>query len=48
MICTVGAHRIDRVKVDRGKYAVGHISMEQVAAIRLAAAASFGATLNSQ
>jgi uncharacterized protein YifN (PemK superfamily) len=44
MICTVSVRRIDRVKVDRGKYVVGHISMEQVNAIRVAAASSFGLT----
>jgi uncharacterized protein YifN (PemK superfamily) len=45
MICTVSVRRIDRVKVARGNYVVGHISMDRVNAIRIAAGASFGLPL---
>lgn len=44
MISCVSLGRMDRIKVDRGNYGVGHISMQQVNAIRAAAAASFGWT----
>ena len=45
MICCVSLHRIDRVKIHRGNYMVGYVSMEQVKRIRIAAAASFGVTI---
>jgi len=42
MICSVNVGRIDRVRTVRRNYAVGYVSMDQVNAIRVAAAMSFG------
>jgi uncharacterized protein YifN (PemK superfamily) len=42
LICSVCVDRLDRIKLSRGQYETGHISMDQVRAIRNAAAISIG------
>jgi uncharacterized protein YifN (PemK superfamily) len=42
MVATVCLARLDRVKVERGRYEIGHVSMEQVRAIRRSVALSLG------
>jgi uncharacterized protein YifN (PemK superfamily) len=42
LAATVSYARLDRVKVRRGTYQIGHVSMDQVRAIRLAVARSIG------
>jgi mRNA interferase MazF len=34
MVVTVARHRLDRIKVKRGKYEIGHLSAEELEAIR--------------
>lgn len=46
MIATVSVTRLDRIKLDRGKYETGHMSMDQVRAIRRMVALSLGLDLN--
>lgn len=41
LVATVAFERLDRVKLGRGTYQVGYVSMEQVREIRLCAARSF-------
>ena len=45
LVATVSIERLDRKKVGRGRYAVGHVSMEQVRAMRRCAAISLGLEL---
>lgn len=42
MLATVSVTRLDRIKIERGRYEIGHVSMDQVRAIRLAVALSLG------
>lgn len=42
LVATVCRGRLDRVRIARGNYQVGHISPQQVRAIRLAVACSLG------
>jgi len=42
MLATVSLTRLDRIKIERGRYEIGHVSMDQVRAIRLAVALSLG------
>lgn len=46
MLATVCIARLDRFKLDRGKYEIGYVSMEQVRAIRHAVALSIGLDVN--
>jgi uncharacterized protein YifN (PemK superfamily) len=46
LVATVSVERLDRVKLGRGRYEVGHISMEQVRAIRRAALVAIGVDLD--
>lgn len=46
MVATVSFARLDRVKLGRGSYQVGNISIEQVKAIRRAALVALGIDLN--
>lgn len=45
MVATVSIKRLDRVKVERGRYDRGAVSMEQVRAMRRCAALSLGLDL---
>ena len=45
LVATVSIERLDRKKVGRGRYAVGHVSMELVRAMRRCAAISLGLEL---
>ena len=42
MVATVCVTRLDRIKIERGRYEIGNVSMDQVRAIRLAVAHSLG------
>ena len=42
MVCSVCVGRLDRIRLSRGHYETGHISMEQVRAIRNAVVLSLG------
>lgn len=47
LVASVCRERLDRIKIARGRYDIGHVSMEQVNLMRLAAARSFGIELGS-
>ena len=42
MVCTICVDRLDRIKLARGQYKTGNISMDQVRGIRAATAISLG------
>jgi uncharacterized protein YifN (PemK superfamily) len=42
LVATVSIERLDRIRLGRGRYEVGHVGMEQVRAMRRCAARSFG------
>jgi mRNA interferase MazF len=42
LVATVCLDRLDRVQLGRGRYEVGYVSMDQIRAMRIAAAHSFG------
>jgi len=44
LVTSVRAERLDRFKIDRGNYQMGHVSMEQVRVIRYRVALSLGLT----
>ena len=44
LVCSVCVDRLDRIKIGRGRYETGHISMDQVREIRNAVALSIGIT----
>jgi uncharacterized protein YifN (PemK superfamily) len=45
LVASVAFGRLDRIKIGRGNYQVGYVSMDQVREIRLCAARSFGVVL---
>lgn len=45
LVATVSLERLDRKKVGRGKYVVGHVAMEHVRAMRRCVAISLGLEL---
>lgn len=47
LVATVCVSRLDRVKIGRGNFETGHVSMDQVRQIRRCAALSFGLDLLS-
>lgn len=48
LVTTVSTKRLDRIKLGRGTYVTGHISMEQVREIRRKAALSFGIDITTE
>lgn len=47
MVVTVRLERLERIRLARGKYETGHISMEQIREIRLKASYSLGVDLGA-
>lgn len=48
LVASVSRARLDRVKIARGNYQIGHISMEQIREIRLCVARSIGVEVTTQ
>lgn len=42
LVATVSVDRLDRIQIARGRYETGHVSMDQIRAMRLCAARSLG------
>ncbi len=47
MLATVRLERLDRFRIERGRYEIGYVSMEQVRAIRACVALSIGLDVTS-